>query len=102
MASEWDSELISRTRSTNEDREIAFVFEEYEMPTVDEVLEQDQEDYPDWLQQTKAADNAALANFFSSRVVYYPGSGTHGRAISSFGASHSAHCFLHIDQLEIG
>jgi hypothetical protein len=38
-----------------------------------------------------------ISHFFSSRVVYYPGAGTDGRAIAIFNSTKSAYCFVHID-----
>jgi hypothetical protein len=67
------------------------------MPTVDEVLQQDQEPFPAWLHDTGTLDKDTINNFFLSRVVYYPGSGTDGRGFAVFGSSKSAHCFVHID-----
>ena len=67
------------------------------MPSVNEVLDQTREEYPQWLQNAEQLNTETLANFVSSRVVYYPGAGCDGRAIAIFGQTHSAHCFVHID-----
>lgn len=66
----------------------------------DNVLEQRPEDFPDWLNQPRDALNFTRDNFdrfLGSRVVYYPGSGTDGHAITLFGGAHNAHCFVHCD-----
>ena len=62
------------------------------------VLRQDPENVPAWLDRQEIDLNRDLINhFFSSRIVYYPGAGQDGRAFRVFGATHSVHCFLHID-----
>ena len=67
------------------------------MPSVNEVLDQTPGKHPQWLQHAEELNCETLANFFSSRVVYYPGAGCDGRALAIFGQTHSAHCFVHID-----
>ena len=57
-------------------------------------LSQFEEAVPDWL-----ADNAfSPERFFAGRTVVYPGAGSDGHAIEIFNRSHSAHCFVYIDQ----
>lgn len=57
-------------------------------------LSQFEEAVPDWL-----ANNAFNPErFFASRTVVYPGAGSDGHAIEIFNRSHSAHCFVYIDQ----
>lgn len=36
-------------------------------------------------------------DFFASRILYYPGSGTDGRPIKYFGRAHATHCFVYVD-----
>ncbi len=68
------------------------------MPSVTEILSEDNEQMPECLRHAGTVfDSEMIDNFFSSRVVYYPGAGQHGRTFALFGATHSAHCFLHID-----
>ncbi|MEO2000939.1 MAG: hypothetical protein ABGW75_04875 [Pirellulales bacterium] len=67
------------------------------MPSVNEVLDQTREEYPQWLQHAEELNEETLARFLSSRVVYYPGAGCDGRALAIFGQTHSGHCFVHID-----
>ncbi len=68
------------------------------MPSVTEVLNEDREQMPEWLHDAGTNfDPEMIDNFFRSRVIYYPGAGQDGRAFALFGATHSAHCFLHID-----
>jgi len=54
---------------------------------------------PQWLHDFRPQDKFDRTNFFKSRVVYYPGSGTDGHAVKLFGSSHSAHCFMYVDYL---
>jgi hypothetical protein len=56
-----------------------------------------QEDIPAWLDNYNQDTPFNYEDFFNSRVVYYPGSGTDGHAVKLFGKSHSAHCFVYID-----
>lgn len=64
-------------------------------PSAPDVLRADPEPFPDWL---LTANDFSPEDFFSSRVVYYPGSGRKdGQAFDLFSATHSAHCVLHID-----
>lgn len=58
------------------------------------------EEGPLWLKNfdVKTSDFNREA-FFSSRVVFYPGSCSDGHAIKLFGATHSAHCFVYCDYL---
>lgn len=55
------------------------------------------EPMPDWL--AGFHDSAAFPReqFFASRVIYYPGSGTDGQPVKLFGSTHSAHCFVYAD-----
>lgn len=52
------------------------------------------EDVPNWLKE----DEFSLERFFESRTVYYPGAGNDGSPIRLFNRSHSAHCFVWVDQ----
>lgn len=54
------------------------------------------ENIPAWLADFPKTRFSA-EEFFNSRVVYYPGSGTDGHAVKLFGGSHSAHCFVYVD-----
>lgn len=38
-----------------------------------------------------------MTDFFASRVVFYPGSGTDGQPVQFFGSRHAAHCFVYAD-----
>lgn len=38
-----------------------------------------------------------MDQFFASRVVFYPGSGTDGQPVEYFGIRHAAHCFIFVD-----
>ncbi|QDT29907.1 hypothetical protein Enr10x_52640 [Gimesia panareensis] len=51
----------------------------------------------DWIHLTPDFNKDTIEKFFSSRVVYYPGSGTDGRAIAIFNSTKSAYCFVHVD-----
>ncbi len=64
------------------------------MPSARNVLLGDREQLPTWL---LTADEFRPDHFFSSRIVYYPGSGTDGHAFELLCGMHSVHCVLHID-----
>lgn len=66
--------------------------------TVTEVLQKDQEEYPHWLGDADGNMPPPLDKFFTSRVVYYPGAGTDGRAFGVFTSAGSAHCVVNIDR----
>lgn len=58
------------------------------------------EDMPSWLAvgEREAADIPSLCRkFLSSRLVFYPGSGSDGDPIAVFNRSRAAHCFVHVD-----
>jgi len=59
------------------------------------------EDTPRWLTQLAPGQLPAtrdiLREFFRSRIVFYPGSGSDGSAVKLFNESRSAHCFLYVD-----
>ncbi len=62
-------------------------------------LSREKEDLPDWLQNPENREDFNYANFFSSRVVFYPGSGFDGHPIRLFASTHSAHCFVYADYM---
>jgi hypothetical protein len=55
------------------------------------------EDVPSWLSDFKPGDAFPRQQFFSSRIIYYPGSGIDGHAVKVFGSTHAAHCFIYAD-----
>ena len=65
--------------------------------TMYEYLKNDQETIPSWLLEIKEGDDFSRANFFSSRIVFYPGSYTDGHAVRVFGSTHAAHSFIYVD-----
>ncbi len=65
--------------------------------TLNEYLRQQSEEMPDWLEHFGSGDRFSRSQFFGSRVVYYPGSGTDGHPVKVFGSSHSAHSFVYVD-----
>jgi hypothetical protein len=71
------------------------------MTTGEHYLRSIQEPVPRWLDDLRAEgcpDPSQLAAaFLSSRVVFYPGSGTDGQPVKLFGSTHSAHCFVYAD-----
>lgn len=67
------------------------------MPTVDEYLSDLRINQPEWVRHQPEFTAETIRQFFSSRVVYYPGAGTDGRAIAVFNSTKSAYCFVHID-----
>lgn len=52
---------------------------------------------PKWLLQFNEDNLFDRKSFFSSRIVYYPGSGTDGQPIKLFASTHSAHCLIYSD-----
>jgi hypothetical protein len=71
------------------------------MTTGEHYLRSIREPVPRWLDDLRAEgcpDPTQLAAaFLSSRVVFYPGSGTDGQPVKLFGSTHSAHCFVYAD-----
>lgn len=65
--------------------------------TVYEYLRRQRQDLPRWLDRHSPSDGFSREEFFTSRVVYYPGSGTDGHPVKLFGSTHSAHCFVYAD-----
>ena len=51
-----------------------------------EYLKNDQEPIPNWLLEIKEGDKFSRDDFFSSRIVFYPGSYTDGHAVKVFGS----------------
>ncbi len=68
-------------------------------PIYDRFGVMEREDVPEWLARYVPGRAAPLSKFFSSRVVYYPGSRMDASAIAVFGLSGGAHCFLMVDYL---
>ncbi|MBP9735495.1 MAG: hypothetical protein KBD82_07670 [Rhodoferax sp.] len=66
---------------------------------LDAYLRRHRETCPDWLQNFKKGDKFDREQFFGSRLVYYPGSGSDGHAVKLFGSTHCAHCFVYVDYL---
>lgn len=62
-----------------------------------EYLRRIPERMPQWLERFRPGDHFERDAFFSSRIVYYPGSCFDGHAVKLFGSSHSAHCFIYLD-----
>lgn len=70
------------------------------MPTLHAHLLQDREPLPHWLAEYRCGQAFSRRDFFSSRVVFYPGSGFDGHAVKAFASAHAAHSFLYADYLE--
>ena len=62
-----------------------------------EYLQQMPEAMPPWLEQFKNGDAFSPEQFFASRIVFYPGSGTDGQPVKLFGSVRSAHTFVYAD-----
>lgn len=62
-------------------------------------LRRHKEPCPEWLNNFKKGGKFNREQFFSSRVVYYPGSGSDGHPVKLFGSTQSAHCFVYVDYL---
>lgn len=58
-----------------------------------------QEAPPEWLVNWSPGTGFSAEDFFSSRVVFYPGSGSDGQPVRFFGIRHAAHCFVYADYL---
>ncbi|MFN9379049.1 MAG: hypothetical protein ACK6BQ_03595 [Bacteroidota bacterium] len=65
--------------------------------TIYEYLKNDKEPVPSWLLEIKEGDKFSRDDFFSSRIVFYPGSYTDGHAVKVFGSTHAAHSFVYVD-----
>jgi hypothetical protein len=66
--------------------------------TLYEYLRRMPEAVPPWLEEFKAGEAGfQRRQFFASRVVYYPGSGTDGQPVKLFGSTHAAHSFVYAD-----
>jgi hypothetical protein len=65
--------------------------------TLYEYLRGLRENIPAWLDQYRDGMPFSREEFFGSRVIYYPGSGTDGHPVKVFGSTHSAHCFVYAD-----
>lgn len=64
---------------------------------MDEFLLSQREPIPLWLKNFSAKSKFNAQDFFGSRVVFYPGSGSDGHPVKVFGSTHSAHCFVYAD-----
>lgn len=67
------------------------------MKSLYEILRLDSEAIPGWLERFQPDDAFDHVQFFSSRVVYYPGSGKDGHPVKVFGSTRAAHCFVYAD-----
>lgn len=66
------------------------------MPLAD-ILRNDPERYPDWLRNFSPETKFNRSDFFSSRTVYYPGSGVDGQPVKICCLAHAAHAFVYVD-----
>lgn len=61
----------------------------------------EKESMPEWLEAIELDDEVSNAvrvqNFFSSKLVFYPGSGSDGQPVQLFGSNHACHCFVYAD-----
>ncbi len=60
-------------------------------------LSQFREETPAWIRSYLRGEHISFKDIMSSRVGYYPGSGTDGSLIMVGNKSHSVHSFLHVD-----
>ena len=67
--------------------------------TLHDFLLSQHEACPAWLEGHKKGDPFRRDDFFSSRIVYYPGAGSDGHAVKAFGSAHAAHSFVHVDYM---
>ena len=66
-----------------------------EPTSITEALAQDPDPFPDWLQNPPFEFNRL--EFFNSRTVYYPGSGSDGYPVKACARAHAAHTFVYVD-----
>ena len=62
-------------------------------------LDRVQEPLPEWLAAPPGTKGFRIDDFFRSRTVFYPGSGTDGHPVKLFNSTRSAHCFIYADYL---
>lgn len=62
-----------------------------------EYLSAEQEPLPKWLEKYEPNDKVLMSDFLSSRIVFYPGSGSDGHPVKVFGSTHACHCFVYAD-----
>src|SRR5664280_1338527 len=62
-----------------------------------EYLRKNPEPMPQWLARFRQGQGFNRADFFASRVVYYPGAGFDGDPVKLFGSTGSAHTFILVD-----
>lgn len=62
-----------------------------------EYLKRLKEETPAWLRNHLPGVKPLIADFFASRVVYYPGAYFDGQPVQLFNSTHSAHCFVYVD-----
>lgn len=67
------------------------------LPPPLDILREDAEPMPPWLDQYNPGAPFPREAFFASRIVYYPGSRADGNPLEVFGKSHAAHCFVYCD-----
>ena len=68
------------------------------MPTaINNYLASRAEPCPDWLAAYRPQDPFPMGEFLRSRLVYYPGSGTDGQPVMTFGSAQHTHCFVYAD-----
>jgi hypothetical protein len=67
------------------------------MQTPVEVLSREAEPVPGWLVNYQAGALFPREAFFSSRILYYPASGTDGNPLRLFSKAHAVHCFVYVD-----
>ncbi len=52
---------------------------------------------PEWLARHQPGDPFSREQFFGSRLVYYPGSGSDGHPVKVFGSTHAATVYIYVD-----
>lgn len=89
------SRAVSQTRAPQPPESGSMMFTatrsspDCEMPTMAHL--------PLWLHDWGPGRPVHVEDFFASRVVFYPGSGTDGQPVQFFGSRHAAHCFVFAD-----
>jgi len=67
--------------------------------TLYEYLSKFPEPEPAWITRHVKGDGFNRGDFFASRTVFYPGSGTDGHPVKVFGSTRSAHTFIYTDYI---
>ena len=74
-----------------------YVCHEYDQISMSEYLKTYKEEMPDWLNNYKPGDKLSFDMIMSSRIGYYPGSGSDGDLVAIANKAHCTHSYLYVD-----